>query len=60
MISLGTGCTAIFPLTRETKVVGTLSADVVVAEVVVKDLGVGIRLCAVDPETNQGRLMRGW
>ena len=38
---------------------GALSANVVVAEVVVKDFGVCVGLSAVDPETDQGGLLRG-
>lgn len=59
MISLRASCAAILPLASETEVVGALSADVVVAEVVVEHFGVGERLAAVSPETDQGRLLRG-
>ena len=59
MISLRASCTAIFPLASETKVVGALSADMVVAEVVVEDFRVGIGFAAADPKTDQVRLARG-
>jgi hypothetical protein len=59
VISLRASCTTILPLASETKVVGALSADVVVAEVVVEDFSVGVGFAAVDPKTDQGRLVRG-
>ena len=59
MISLRASCTAILPLASETKVVGALSANMVVAEVTVEDFGVGVGFTAVDPKTGQGRLVRG-
>jgi hypothetical protein len=59
VISLRASCAAVLPLTSETEVVGALSADVVVAEVVVEYFGVGIRLAAVHPKAEQGRLVRG-
>ena len=59
VISLGASCTAIFPLASETKIVGALSADMVVAEVVVEDLGVGVGLATIDPKTDQRGFVRG-
>lgn len=59
VISLGAGRTAIFPPASETKVVGALSADVVIAEVVVEELWVGVGLGAVGPKTDQGRFKGG-
>jgi hypothetical protein len=52
MISLRTSCTTVLPLTSETEVVGALSADVCVAEVVVEEFGFREGLAAVDPETD--------
>jgi len=59
VISLRTSCTAILPFASETKVVGALSADVVIAQVVVEKFGVGVGFTAVGPKTDQGRLVRG-
>jgi len=59
VISLRASCTAVLPLASETKVVSTLSADVVVAEMVVENFGVSVWLSAVDPKTDQGRFVRG-
>lgn len=59
MISLRASCTTILPLASETKVVGALPADVVVAEVVVEEFGVGVGFSAVNPQTDQGRLVGG-
>ena len=59
MISLRASCTTILPLASKTKVVGALSADMVVAEVVVKVFRVGVGFAAIDPKTDQGRLVRG-
>jgi len=59
MISLRASCTTILPLASKTKVVSALSADVVVAEVIVEVFRVGVGFSAVDPETDQGRLVRG-
>lgn len=59
MISLCASCAAILPLTSETKVIGALSADVVVTEMVIEDFGVEVRLAAVGPETDHGWLVRG-
>ena len=59
VISLCTSCAAILPLTGETKIVGALSADVVVAEMVIEDFGVKVRLAAVGPKTDQGGLVGG-
>ena len=59
MISLCASCSAILPLTSETEIIGALSADVVVAEMVVEDFGVEVRLGAVGPKTDQGRLVGG-
>ena len=59
VITLRASCTTILPLASETKVVGALPADMVVAEMVVEVFGVGIGFTAVDPETDQGRLVRG-
>ena len=59
VISFRTSCAAILPFASETKVVSALSADVVVAEVVVEEFGVGIRLSAVDPKAGQGRFVGG-
>jgi len=59
VIPLRASCTTIFPLASETKVVSTFSADMVVAEVVIESFGVGVGLAAVDPKTDQGRLVRG-
>jgi hypothetical protein len=52
MISLRASCTTVLPLTSETEVVGALSADVCVAEVVVEEFGFREGLAAVDPETD--------
>ena len=58
MISLRASCTTILPLASETKVVGALSADVVVAEVAVEEFGVGVGFATISPKTGQGRLVR--
>lgn len=63
MISFSASCSAILPLAGETKVVSALSTDVVVAEMTVEEFRVGERFAAVDPKTDQGRLLggrRGW
>jgi hypothetical protein len=49
MITLCAGRGAVFPLASETEVIGALPADVVVARMIVKGLGVGESLCAFDP-----------
>jgi hypothetical protein len=59
VIPFRTCCTTFFPFTGEAKVVSTLSANVVVAQVVIEDFGVGVRLSAVNPKANQGGLIRG-
>lgn len=59
VISFRAGCAAIFPFAGEAKVVGTLSADVVVAQVVVEQFCVGVGLSAVDPKASQGGFVRG-
>lgn len=59
MVTLCTGCTAVLPLAGETEIVGALSADVVVAEMVVEGLGVDKGLSTILPETFVGR-GRGW
>ena len=59
VISLRASCAAILPLTSETKVIGALSADMVVAKMVIEDFGVEVRLSAVGPKTDQGRLVGG-
>lgn len=50
--------TTIFPFAGETEVVGALSADMVVAQVVIKQFGVGVGLYAVSPKANQGGFVR--
>ena len=59
MISFRTSRAAILPFASETKVVSALSTDVVVAEMIVEEFGVGEGLGTVDPKTDQGRLLRG-
>jgi len=59
VIPLGASCTAILPVAGETKVVGALSADMVIAQVVVEEFGVRVGFAAVGPKTDQGRLVRG-
>jgi hypothetical protein len=59
VISLRASRTTILPSTSETEVIGALSANVVIAEVVVEDFGVCVGLSAVDPKTDQGGLLRG-
>ena len=55
VVALRAGDVAVAPSAGEAEVVGGLAADVVVAEVVVEDLGVGEGAGAVLPET----LVRG-
>ena len=59
VISLGASCAAILPFTSETKIIGAFATDVVVAEVVIEDFGLEVRLAAVDPKTGQGGLVGG-
>jgi hypothetical protein len=55
MIALCTGSDAVFPFASETEVIGALPAYVIVAEMVVKSLGVGERFGAFEPLTVVGR-----
>ena len=57
VISFCASCTTIFPFTSKAKVVSALSADMVVAQVVIKEFWVGVRLSAVNPTANQGGFM---
>lgn len=59
MIPLRASRTTILPLAREAEVVGALSANVVVAEVIIEVFCVRVGLSAVDPETDQGGFVRG-
>ena len=59
MISLRASGAAVLPPTSETEVVGALSTDVVVAEMIVENFRVGERLGAVEPKAGQGGLVRG-
>lgn len=59
VISFRASCTTIFPFAGEAKVVSTLPADVVVAQVVIEDFRVSVGLFAVDPEANQDGFVRG-
>lgn len=44
--------TTVLPFAGETKVVSTLSADMVVAQVVIEEFRVGVGFSAVNPKTN--------
>jgi hypothetical protein len=49
MIAFCTGGRTVLPFASETEVVGALPANVIVTEVIIESLGVGERLCAVEP-----------
>lgn len=49
MVALGAGRAAVFPLARQAEVIRALAADMVVAEMEVKALGVGGHERAVGP-----------
>jgi hypothetical protein len=49
MIAFCTGGRTAFPFASETEVVGALPANVIVTEMIIESLGVGERLCAVEP-----------
>ena len=51
VIPLCASSCAVFPFASETEVICALPADVVVAEMIVKSLGVGEGLCAFEPLT---------
>lgn len=51
MVSLCAGCSTVLPLASKTEIVCTLSSDMVVAQVIIKCLRVGRRVCAIKPET---------
>ena len=51
VISLRASRTAIPPLAGKTKIIGALSTDVVITEMVVEDFGIEVRFTAVGPET---------
>ena len=49
MVALCTGGSTVLPFTSETEVISALSTDVVVAEMAVKDLGIGESGRAIEP-----------
>jgi hypothetical protein len=55
MITLGTSSGTVFPLACEAEVISALSTNVIVAEMIVKSLGVREGLCAFEPLALVGR-----
>jgi len=60
MISLGTRCATVLPLAGEAEIVGALTADMVVAEMVIKSLWVSKGQLTVLPLTIVGGLRGIW
>jgi hypothetical protein len=54
MITLGTGGATILPFAGETKIICTLSADMVVAKMIIKNLGVRESGRTIEPLTIVG------
>lgn len=54
VVTLGTGSSTVLPVAGEAEIVGRLTADMVVAEVVVEDLGVGEGAVAAAPFAPMG------
>lgn len=60
VVTLGTGSATVLPFASETEIVGTLAANMIIAEMVVEGLGVGEILPAIDPKTLEGGRLGGW
>lgn len=58
MVALGTADIAALPLASEAEIVGGLAADVVVAEMLVDDLGVVENFATIVPSAGDG--LSGW
>lgn len=64
VVSLRTSGAAVLPFAGQAKVVGALTTDMIVAQMIIQGFCIRKELCALDPLARQGRVVggsrRGW